>query len=104
MKYDQKEINRYDVQDRYGAFLAIHWPNDIDVQDYNIQIIQDIFPAILGNITNNKILFDQLKLDRRFLDEFDERVAGVNVKNGIVIGGKDDNKPLFENRSYKLKK
>ena len=104
MRYNQKEINRYDVQDRYGAFLAIHWPNDIDVQDYNIQIIQDIFPAILGNITNNKILFDQLKLDRRFLDEFDERVAGVNVKNGIVIGGKDDNKPLFENRSYKLKK
>lgn len=104
MRYNQKEINRYDVQDRYGAFLAIHWPSDIDVQDYNIQIIQDIFPAILGNITNNKILFDQLKLDRRFLDEFDERVAGVNVKNGIVIGGKDDNKPLFENRSYKLKK
>jgi len=104
MKYKKSEINKYDIQDRYGAFLAIHWPNDLKENKYDLQIIQDIFPAIFGNITDNSKLFDELKLKRKFLDEFDERISGVNVLNGIIIGGKDDQKPLFENRSYQLNK
>ena len=104
MKYKKSEINKYDIQDRYGAFLAIHWPKDLQENKYDLQIIQDIFPAIFGNITDNSKLFDELKLKRKFLDEFDERVSGVNVLNGIIIGGKDDQKSLFDNRSYQLKK
>ena len=103
-KYKQNKINRLDIQDRYGAFLAIHWPKDLKTNEYNIQIIQDIFPAILGNITGNKKLFDELKLNRDSLYDYKERIAGVNVSNGIIIGGEDDKKPLFENRSYILDK
>ncbi len=101
-KYKKKEINRLDIQDRYGAFLAIHWPKNLQTNSYNIQIIQDIFPAILGNITSNKKLFDELKLDRESLYDYKERIAGVNVSNGIIVGGEDDKKPLFNNRSYIL--
>ena len=103
-KFKKNEINRLDVQDRYGAFLAIHWPEDLKRHSYNIQIIQDIFPAILGNITNNKNLFDELKLDRSSLYDYKERIGGVNVSNGIIVGGEDDKKPLFNNRSYILNK
>ena len=103
-KFKKNEINRLDIQDRYGAFLAIHWPEDLKRHSYNIQIIQDIFPAILGNITNNKNLFDELKLDRSSLHDFKERIGGVNVSNGIIVGGEDDKKPLFSNRSYILNK
>ena len=102
-KYEKKKIDKYDIQDRYGALLAIHWPKDLKINNFDIQIIQDIFPAILGNITNNKKLFDELRLDKNFLHKYDERIAGVNVSNGIIIGGKDNKKPLFNNRSYQLR-
>ena len=62
--YEQTEIDKYDIQDRYGAFLAIHWPKELNTNEYNIEIIQDIFPAILANITENNKLFDELKLKK----------------------------------------
>lgn len=100
--YDIKKIDKYDVQDRYGAFLSIFWPEDISKNDNNIQITQDIFPSILSKITNNKKLFDKLKLERKFFDRFNNVLSGVSVYNGIVKGGKDDKVPLFNIRSYTL--
>ncbi len=102
--YNKNEIDRYDIQDRYGAFLSIYWPKDIPYVQHNIEIIQDIFPTILANITNNKNLFNELKIERKFFDRFNTKVGGVNVNNGIIKGGKDDGIPLFKNRSYSLQK
>ena len=67
-------------------------------------MIQDIFPAVLSNITKNQKAFDELKVDRKFFDRFTTRISGVNVSNGILIGGKNDGEPLFNKRSYKVKK
>ena len=100
--YKKKTINRYDIQDRYGTFLAINWPENYNNIDNNIQIIQDIFPTILSKITKNDKLFDELKVERKFFDRFQTKTAGVNVLNGIIIGGKDHGKPLFKKRSYQL--
>ena len=100
--YNIKKIDKYDVQDRYGAFLSIFWPEDISKNDNNIQITQDIFPSILSKITNNKKLFDKLKLERKFFDRFNNVLGGVSVYNGVVKGGKDDKVPLFNIRSYAL--
>ena len=102
--YEISTIDRYDVQDRYGTFLSIYWPKDISIIDHNIQIIQDIFPTLFSNITNNKNLFDELKIERKFFDRYNTKVAGVNVFNGILKGGRDDGKPLFNIRSYVLDK
>ncbi len=102
--YKINEIDRYDIQDRYGAFLAIKWPKKYDHGKHNIEIIQDIFPAILSNLTNNNRLFNELKLERKFFDRFETNVGNINVFNGIIGAGKDKGKPLFENRSYELKK
>ena len=68
-----------------------------------MELIQDIFPTILSNITKNKKVFDELKVDRNLFDRFTTRIGGVNISNGIIIGGKDDGKPLFDQRSYKIK-
>ena len=100
--YDINKIDKYDIQDRYGTFLSIYWPEDVSSDEHNIVITQDIFPAILSNITNNKKLFNELKVDRNFFDRFKSIAGGVNVYNGIIKGGKDDGKPLFDKRSYKL--
>lgn len=99
---DVSTIDQYDIQDRYGAFLSIYWPKDISHKNYNIEVTQDIFPAVFSNITNNKNLFDELKVDRRFSDRFNNVLGGVNVNKGIIAGGKDSGKPLFNQRSYVL--
>lgn len=101
--YKINKIDKYDVQDRYGTFLAIHWSDKTIHDNFNIQITQDIFPAILSTITNNKDLFNNLKIERRFFDQFKTKTGGVNVQDGIIKGGKDNGKPLFEKRSYKIK-
>lgn len=102
-KFKINLIDKYDVQDRYGALLAIRWPDDLNIADNELQITQDIFPAILSNITKNKKLFNQLKVDRKFYDRFDTNIGGVNISNGIVVGGIDDGKPLFNIRTYSIK-
>ena len=96
-------IDKYDVQDRYVTFLAVHWPDELTVRDDNVEIIQDVFPTILANITDNKQLIDELKVERKFFDRFNTRIGGVNILDGIIKGGKDDGKPLFEKRTYQLK-
>ena len=102
--YDVKTINKYDIQDRYGTFLSIHWPKDMINFDHNLVITQDILPAILSNLTNNKNLFDELRIERRFFDKFKIIVGGIDVIDAIIQGGKDDGIPLFDKRSYILKK
>jgi len=100
--YEVSTIDKYDLQDRYGTLLSIYWPEDITNVDENIVITQDIFPAILSNITNNKSLFNELKLERRFFDRFQNISNGINVINGIIDSGKDKGEPLFEKRTYNL--
>tara|TARA_Y100000591_G_scaffold332428_1_gene369700 strand:+ start:735 stop:2486 length:1752 start_codon:yes stop_codon:yes gene_type:complete len=102
--YEASEIDKYDIQDRYGAFLSIYWPKDISDFENNIVMTQDIFPAILSRITNNSNLFNELKVERELAWdwEINKTISGVNVNNGIIIGGKDDGKPLFDTRSYNL--
>lgn len=98
--YDVSEIDKYDIQDRYGAFLSIYWPKSISDNKNDIVITQDIFPAILSNITSNPNLFDELKVKRKFFDNFENNTGGVNVFDGIITGGKDLGKPLFDKRTY----
>ena len=100
VNYDVSEIDKYDIQDRYGAFLSIYWPESIHDEKNNIVITQDIFPAILSNITNNKNLFDKLKVKRKFFDNFKNNTGGINVIDGIISDGKDKGKPLFDKRTY----
>ena len=101
-KIDVKTIDKYDIQDRYGTFFSIYWPNDIKEIERDLVITQDIFPAILSSITNNKDLFNELKVERKFFDDIDWSIGGINVYDGIIKGGKYDGRPLFDNRSYSL--
>ena len=91
--YAEMEIDRIDVQDRYGIFLAIRWPEGANVQKYDIKILQDVFPAVLSYIYgDSKILGAKIPATT-----VGTATDGVRVENGIIVGGKDDGKPLFEN-------
>jgi len=91
--YDEKDIDQLDVQDRYGVFLAIKWPEGADVKKYDIKILQDVFPAVLAYIYDDPEILNA-KIPPVTLGTITD---GVRVENGIIVGGKDDGKPLFDN-------
>ena len=93
-EYCADDIDRLDIQDRYGAFLAIRWPEEGYSRKHDIQILQDIFPAVFAYLYDDDSLFEQTRIHKR--KTAGKSIFGVYVKDGIIVGGKDDGKPLFE--------
>jgi len=89
------KIDRYDMQDRYGAFLAIRWPNENYATKHHIKILQDIFPAVFAYLFEDDALFEDIRIQSR--STFNpQNICGVSIEDGIIAGGQDDGKPLFE--------
>lgn len=89
--YENSEINRLDVQDRYGTFLAIRWPT-AEYEKYDeITVIQDLFPAIFAYMYEDKSI-----LSTRVPPITVDNAAGrVGVNNGYLVKGINDGEPLF---------
>lgn len=90
--YKNSEISRLDIQDRYGTFLAIKWPDEEFTHYDEITILQDIFPAVFAYLHQDS---DILKTKIDSVIKLDNVISGVTVNNGIISGGKDDGEPLF---------
>jgi hypothetical protein len=93
--YRSDDIDRFDIQDRFGAFLAIRWAEHGYAQRHDIRILQDIFPAVFSYLFNDDRLFDTIRIKKR-ATVTNSWTLGVYVDDGMIIGGKDDGKPLFE--------
>ena len=93
LKYKSPEVDRLDVQDRFGTFLAIRWPDEKFEKYDDIAVLQDIFPAVFAYLFKDQNLLKS-KLDPVTLDQ-EEATSGVEVQNGIIRGGIDDGKALF---------
>jgi hypothetical protein len=94
-KYNANDVDRYDIQDRYGAFLAIRWPEKDYATKHDIKILQDIFPAVFAYLFDDDSLFDKTRIRPRATQR-PQNICGVSVRDGIIVGGKDDGKPLFQ--------
>ena len=90
--YDISEISRLDIQDRFGAFLAIRWPTE-DFSEYDdITVLQDIFPAMFAYLFKDDGLLEA-RVEPTTLDS--ASLDGAFVKDGIIHGGINDGEPLF---------
>ena len=90
--YDQSEVSRLDIQDRYGTLLAIHWPTEDYVQYDQITVLQDVFPAVFAYLTQDEaFLSTRIRPARTMTDV----VSGAYVEDGIIHGGINDGEPLF---------
>lgn len=87
--YKPEEVTRLDIQDRHGTFLAIRWP---ERADENIEILQDIFPAVFSYMYADGTIRD-LDLERVIPQE--NAISGVSVKDGIIEGGLQNGQSLF---------
>ena len=90
--YKASDLDRYDIQDRFGMFLSIRWPEK-KAEQYDIKILQDVFPAVLSYLYDDDSLFDTLRIKR--VTKENHRTLGVYVEDGIIHGGKDDGQKLF---------
>lgn len=85
------EINRLDIQDRYGTFLAIRWPTGNFDQYDDITVLQDLFPAVFAYIYKDEGLL-MAKIPSFTIDS---AISSVSVSNGYIVGGMNDGESLF---------
>lgn len=95
------EIDRLDIQDRYGALLAIHWPKGVDPTRFDIRTVQDALPAVLAYMYDDDELFDQIRMGRDILAPY--TVGEANVIDGKIVGGPNDGEPLYLDRKVRFK-
>jgi len=91
-EYDISEITRLDIQDRNGTFLAIKWPSSAFEEYDDITILQDLFPAIFAYIFEYQGLLEA-KIEP--ITDNGERISGVEVSDGIIVGGFNNGEALF---------
>ncbi len=90
--YDISEISRLDIQDRLGTFLAIRWPSE-DFEDYDdITVLQDLFPAVFAYLLADPGILES-RVEPTILDT--KAISGVNVVDGVIVGGIHDGQALF---------
>ncbi|GAB4539809.1 MAG: hypothetical protein Fur002_05520 [Anaerolineales bacterium] len=90
--FDISQISRIDVQDRYGTFLAIRWPDNHFSEYDQITVLQDIFPAIFSYMYQDpSILRAKIK---PATSEYNS-VSGVKIQDGVIYGGSNDGESLF---------
>jgi hypothetical protein len=91
-EFDMSEINRLDIQDRNGTFLAIKWPVSGFEEYDDITVLQDLFPVIFAYIFEDQ---DMLKARIEPKTNNETRTSGVEVSDGIIIGGVNDGEALY---------
>jgi hypothetical protein len=90
--YDISEIDRLDIQDRFGNFLAIRWPTQ-DFEEYDdITVLQDLFPAIFAYMFQDPNLLEA-KVKPVTLSP--TSISRAKVVDGIIEGGINSGEPLF---------
>ena len=86
------QVTRLDIQDRFGAFLAIKWPKSLEVLDDKIKVIQDVFPAVFATLLKDKSILTKMAIAPNTLDR---SASDAQVINGIIKGGINDGEALF---------
>ena len=92
--YDITDIDRLDIQDRYGCFLAIRWPEGASIDHSRIAILQDVFPAVFSWMYEDPAMWG-LAMERVTRRPESGVVSGARVRDGVIEGGIDDGEPLF---------
>lgn len=92
--YPASEINRLDIQDRFGAFLAVRWPDESYSNFDQIRVLQDVFPAVFAWMYRDETALDT-RIEPVTVKGYGYGPDEVYVRDGVIVGGPDDGQPLF---------
>jgi hypothetical protein len=90
--YETSEISRLDIQDRFGAFLAIRWPTEEYVKYDEITVLQDVFPAIFAYLYSDAGILES-KIEP--VITYSYIISAASVNDSMIVGGIDNGEPLF---------
>lgn len=90
--YTSAQIDRLDIQDRFGVFLAIRWPTESYKAYDQFTVLQDLFPVVLSYLYDDAALLD-IRVES--VTQFQYSTSWAYVDHGIIKGGLDDGEPLF---------
>ena len=93
LDYALSDVSRLDIQDRYGSFLAVRWP-DAHGSRVKIDQLQDLMPAVLSVLYPNNPLPEFPKF--RTVYDADRATAGVTVTDGVFDNGRHAGERLFD--------
>ncbi len=85
------EVTRLDLQDRFGTFLAIRWPDTLAHDVRELIVLQDLFPVVFENLAANRPT--SLYRLNSTTDAWNKQNY---IKKGQIVYGKDAGHPLFE--------
>jgi hypothetical protein len=95
-QYGIEEVTPLDIQDRFGTFLAIRWPEARQhYPDDQLRVLQDVFPAIFAFLYERPMV-DELRLKPAIDIPWNSAIGGVAVDSGVIVGGSYDGKDLYE--------
>ena len=77
-QYPPETIDRLDIQDRFGAFLAVRWPDSRYEPYDDITVLQHLFPAVFSYLAEDSTILGT-KSDTAILGRERKRIAGLNV-------------------------
>lgn len=90
----KKDISQFEIQDRYGAFLAIKWPdNKYQEYDNDINVIQQIFEVVFKYLNQQN---EVLAVSPNSITIKNGHIPEGLIKDGKISYGKDKGKLLFE--------
>ncbi|MEM1436183.1 MAG: hypothetical protein AAGG11_19165 [Pseudomonadota bacterium] len=94
-----EEVNPLDIQDRFGTFLAIRWPQShIQSHPETIRILQDLFPMVFSYLFAQPISEEAL-VKPTIQGNWKDVIGGLSVDSGVIAGGAHDGKRLFTSSS-----
>ncbi len=91
--WEPSRVTANELADRYGAFLAIRWPESAPVRFDEIGVLQDLFFAIFATLTGDADVVSHRPEWRTI--EIPPAIPGGAIKKGIIDFGRDTGKPLY---------
>ena len=85
-------VTRLDIQDRFGTFLAIRWPDGMAPQ-VDIQLLQDVMPAVLAAVSGDREIWTNRGTANAEVTH--GLPDGMSLLNGQITGGPLDGQRLF---------
>ena len=95
-EYDSSEIDKLDIQDRHGTFLAIRYPKEIQNENINhLMLLQNTLIQIASVISGDPNAFNKYALPQNLNIDTTHLPEDINVFNNTISGGVDNQSKLF---------
>jgi hypothetical protein len=91
--WDPSQITAAELVDRYGAFLAIRWPDSLAVRFDDIHVLQDLFFAIFGTLAEDADVLSHRPKWRTV--EIEPAIPAGAIEDDVVTFGRDAGRPLY---------